>query len=423
MNTDKATQINDLCKRVAQRPAPEMTVLEEALRLAEYRLESLLELSQMSWASVKEIADYILERQVHLTRSKLGAISLLNEDETALTFQAWSKEIRQNASMGEGIDLWVPIESTGLWAEAVRERKPLIVNDFSESSLRGKVFPDCPVEISRFMSVPVFDGTRIVAIALVGNIEEEYDDSDLNQLTLLMDGMWKLIQRRQSDKALQEAESLAAIGKALSGLAHDLRTPIVAIGGFTHLIQKHMGKDNPDWNKLEIVLKEAQRMESMVKNMLDFARPLELDRSREDIERVIEESLSVVESAAQEKMVQIQSLSSPNLPLIFVDAMRMKQVIINLVINAVQASPEGETVIVRSHYKGENLAIDIVDQGFGIPSEKREEIFYPFVSTKKGGTGLGLAIVRKIIEAHKGQVRIFDNPKRGVTFRVLIPRS
>ena len=423
MNTDKATQINDLCKRVAQRPAPEMTVLEEALRLAEYRLESLLELSQMSWASVKEIADYILERQVHLTRSKLGAISLLNEDETVLTFQAWSKEIRQNASMGEGIDLWVPIESTGLWAEAVRERKPLIVNDFSESSLRGKVFPDCPVEISRFMSVPVFDGTRIVAIALVGNIEEEYDDSDLNQLTLLMDGMWKLIQRRQSDKALQEAESLAAIGKALSGLAHDLRTPIVAIGGFTRPIQKHMGEDHPDWDKLEIVLKETQRMESMVKNMLDFARPLELDRSWEDIERVIEESLAVVESAAREKMVQIQSQSSPNLPLISVDAMRMKQVIINLVINAVQASPASETVMVRCHYKDENLAIDIVDQGCGIPPENREEIFYPFVSTKKEGTGLGLAIVRKIIEAHKGQVRIFDNPKRGVTFRLLIPRS
>jgi two-component system sensor histidine kinase HydH len=103
--------------------------------------------------------------------------------------------------------------------------------------------------------------------------------------------------------------------------------------------------------------------------------------------------------------------------------MRMKQVVINLVINAVQASPEGETVIVRSHYKGQNLAIDIVDQGSGIPSEKREEIFYPFVSTKKEGTGLGLAIVRKIIEAHNGQVRILDNPKRGVTFRVLIPWS
>jgi signal transduction histidine kinase len=262
-----------------------------------------------------------------------------------------------------------------------------------------------------------------VAIALVGNHEEEYDDSDLSELTLLMDGMWKLVQRRRSDKALREAESLAAIGKALSGLAHDLRTPIVAIGGFSRLIQKHMGKDNPDWNKLAIVLKETQRMESMVKNMLDFARPLELDRSWEDIERVIEESLAVVESAAREKMVQIQSQSSPNLPLISVDAMRMKQVIINLVINAVQASPESETVMVRCHYKDENLAIDIVDHGCGIPPENREEIFYPFVSTKKEGTGLGLAIVRKIIEAHKGQVRIFDSPKRGVTFRVLIPRS
>ncbi len=80
------------------------------------------------------------------------------------------------------------------------------------------------------MSVPVFDGNRMVAVALVGNYEEDYDDSDLNQLTLLMDGMWKLIQRRQSDRILRESESLAAIGTALSGLAHDLRTPIVTIG-------------------------------------------------------------------------------------------------------------------------------------------------------------------------------------------------
>jgi signal transduction histidine kinase len=164
-------------------------------------------------------------------------------------------------------------------------------------------------------------------------------------------------------------------------------------------------------------------MEKMVKDMLDFARPLVLDRSMEDIERLIEECLAVVENATHEKSVQIQRQSSSNLPLISVDAMRMKQVIINLVINAIQASPDCEIVIVRSHYKDEYLAIDIADHGCGIPSEKREEIFYPFVSTKKEGTGLGLAIVKKIIEAHRGQVKIFDNPERGVTFRVLIPRS
>ena len=131
----------------------------------------------------------------------------------------------------------------------------------------------------------------------------------------------------------------------------------------------------------------------------------------------------MVESSIHEKTVHIQRQSSPNLPLIAVDAMRMKQVVINLVMNAVQASPEGETVIVGSHYRGENLVIDVVDHGSGIPPEKRDEIFYPFVSSKKEGTGLGLAIVRKIIEAHKGQVRVFDNPESGVTFRVFIPRS
>jgi signal transduction histidine kinase len=102
------------------------------------------------------------------------------------------------------------------------------------------------------------------------------------------------------------------------------------------------------------------------------------------------------------------------------DFMRMKQVVINLVANAVQASPEGGEVVVSGHMNDGSLTIDVIDSGCGIPPDKREEIFSPFYSTKKEGTGLGLPIVKKIVEAHRGSIEILDNPEKGLTFRVTV---
>lgn len=222
-------------------------------------------------------------------------------------------------------------------------------------------------------------------------------------------------------KRLREAESLSAIGKAVSGLAHDLKTPLIAIGGFTRLVQKNLEDNAPYREKLDIVVKETRRLENMVSEMLDFSRPLELHRSNEDINQVLNQSLEIVSGIAQEKNVKIQNQSSYNLPLISFDALRMKQILINLLTNAIEASPEGETVKLYSYHRGKKLIIDVSDRGFGIPAEKEEEIFSPFFTTKRGGAGLGLTIVKKIVEAHQGYLEVLENPERGVTFRVVIP--
>lgn len=397
---------------------------EEALRLDEHRLEALLELSRMGEASIKEIADFVLERQVSLTRSSMGAIGFLNDDESVLTVHSWSKEIRDRCSIyGKDGLIKIPIERAGLWAEVIRERKPVIVNDYPSSSLLGKECPECPIELNRLLSVLVFDGARIAAVALLADKKEAYDISDQRQVTLLMDGMWKLIQQSRADKALREAESLAAMGRALSCVAHDIKTPLIAIGGFTNLVRSHLDEGSSDREKLDIVLGETSRLETMVKDMLDFSRPLELNRSRQDLNRVIEESLAVLEPVAKKRKVGLQCAPAPDIPPLSIDPMRMKQVIINLVMNAVEASPEREQVKVSTYRKQERVFIDVSDRGYGIPPERREEIFSPFVSTKKDGTGLGLSIVKKIVEAHGGRVGIFDNPGGGVIFRLMIPQG
>ena len=228
--------------------------------------------------------------------------------------------------------------------------------------------------------------------------------------------------REQAEqKRFLEAENLAAIGRAMSCVAHDMKTPLVAIGGFSLLIRKHLTEDDPHREKLDIIINEAYRLENMVKDLLDFSRPLQLDRSEEDVKQLIGECIAVVTEVARKKEVTVEARPSPDLPQLPVDPMRMKRLLINLVMNAVQASPEGESVTIDSYRSGNSVTIDVIDRGCGIPREKRKEIFSPFFSTKKEGTGLGLPIAKKIVEAHQGHLEVLDNPETGLTFRVHIP--
>jgi two-component system sensor histidine kinase HydH len=221
---------------------------------------------------------------------------------------------------------------------------------------------------------------------------------------------------RAEQKRLQEAESLAILGKAVSALAHDLKTPLMAIGGFSRSAQKHLPEDDHYREKLNLVIEETQRLENMVQEMLDFSHPLELNRSPKDIKQVVTQSIAIIAYAAQKKKVEVQSQFSQNPLLVSIDDLRLEQALINLLINAVEASPEGETVRVDSYENRGDLFIDVSDCGRGIPPDKREKIFLPFFTTKRGGTGLGLAIVKKIVEAHQGQLEVLDNPGTGLTF-------
>jgi signal transduction histidine kinase/HAMP domain-containing protein len=410
---DLASAFNTMAEKVGRR--------EEVLRLDEARFEALYALSQMSDESRQEIEDFVLEQQEKITRSKVGFIAFMNEDENAFTSLIWSKNAMEQCAIPDK-SVHFSMERAGLWAQTLRKREPVIINDCSDPALRGKGYPQGHLPLRRLMMVPVFDENRIAVVAGVGNKENEYDYSDVRQLTLLMDGLWKHIRRRRAQKVLRESESLAAIGRAMSAVAHDMKTPLIAIGGFARLVQRHLEKSGPDHESLGIVIEETRRLEIMLKDMLDFSRPLALQRSDGDIHELIAKCIVVADVMAQGKGVNLQNDSVRSAVAVSFDAMRMKQVLLNLLTNAIQASPEGEEVVVRSQLNGDHIfVIDVIDHGCGIPSNDRDEVFSPFFTTKKEGTGLGLPIVKKIIEAHRGNIQILDNHGKGVTFRVQIP--
>ncbi len=177
---------------------------EKALLLEQTRMEALLQLGQREAAPMQEIMDFALEEAVRLTESEIGYLAFMSEDETVLTMHAWSKSAMEQCAVIDKPIVY-PVENTGLWGEAVRQRKPVITNDYAAPNSLKKGHPQGHVPVIRHMNIPVFDGGRIVAVAGVGNKPTPYDESDVRQLTLLMKGMWRLIQRKQAEQDLREA--------------------------------------------------------------------------------------------------------------------------------------------------------------------------------------------------------------------------
>jgi len=193
-----------------RREIAERTRAEEKIEhLTESRLEALLRLNQMTEASLQEITDFALEEGVRLTNSKIGYLAFMNDDETVLTMHSWSKTAMNECAIIDKPIVY-PVETTGLWGEAVRQRQPIITNDYQAPNPLKKGHPEGHVPVKRHMNIPVFDGEYIVAVAGVGNKEEEYNDSDVRQLTLLMQGMWRLLQRKQSMEQVQRQRALLA---------------------------------------------------------------------------------------------------------------------------------------------------------------------------------------------------------------------
>ena len=231
-----------------------------------------------------------------------------------------------------------------------------------------------------------------------------------------------LVEReRKKQRALVRVGSLAAVGKAVSEIAHDMKTPLMAIGGFAKQVFEKLEPDNPDRKKLGLVIQETAHLELMVKEMLDFGKPVELQFTEVDFNKLVSDSVRVAQPMAKENGVELETDLAPSLPSVFLDAPRVKQVLLNLISNAIQASTAGEYVRVCTRLNSDGVVLEVVDHGGGIAEEYRESIFHPFFSTKRGGTGLGLGIVKKIVETHGGDVSFRANREKGVTFTVWLP--
>ncbi len=224
----------------------------------------------------------------------------------------------------------------------------------------------------------------------------------------------------------RRAERLAALGQLSAGLAHEIRNPLGVIKGSAEILNQKLGSADPMAKELAgYIYTEVNRVSALVSRFLDFARPSQLDLAASDLTRVVERCLKTVAEQKACARVKVLRDFAPDLPRVMLDQDLCDQVFTNLLLNACESMGDkgGELKVRIRRVTGEEdgVVVEVEDSGPGVPKELKEQIFNPFVTTKKAGVGLGLAIVSKIVDAHGGSVKLISEPGHGACFRVTFP--
>jgi two-component system, NtrC family, sensor histidine kinase HydH len=225
-----------------------------------------------------------------------------------------------------------------------------------------------------------------------------------------------------SMEQLRRADRLSALGELSAGLAHEIRNPLGSLEGAVAILHRSELPEKTRQEFAEMAGREVVRLKGLLTNFLEFARPQTPQRTLTEPQLLLESVSQLAGETAKMAGVRIRIENSHSAS-IFIDAEQIKQVLLNLVLNAVQAMPAGGEVTLRSHQADGSVVLEVTDQGVGIPPENLERIFDPFFTTRAGGTGLGLSIAYQIINRHGGHLSVCNNRDRGVTFTVLLPAS
>ena len=226
--------------------------------------------------------------------------------------------------------------------------------------------------------------------------------------------------KAMEDRMLQ-SERLAAVGNTVAHIAHEIKNPLLIIGGFARQLLKAPGFDDPARRKLSIMAEEVSHLEEMVAEMRDFvSRPPTQKRSGQ-IMAVVGEVLELFQDTFREHHITVRQTEETPLPPVAFDPVQVHQVLINLFKNALEAMPAGGEITITSRVKGNQAEIVVSDTGVGMPPEVAGNIFQPYFTTKEKGTGLGLAICRNIIQEHGGCLFADSTPGQGASFTIQLP--
>ena len=217
-------------------------------------------------------------------------------------------------------------------------------------------------------------------------------------------------------------EKLASVGLLAAGIAHELNNPLTGVLTFSSLLRRNVPEGSQEAQDLELVIRETKRCAAIIRRLLDFAREQAPSRQFADLNRLIEETVRIVERPAHLRDIDIRLELDPKLPAVWVDADLIKQVVMNIVVNAEQAIAHKGSITLRTRRAGERVEIAISDTGSGIAEKDLPRIFDPFFTTKGvgQGTGLGLSVSHGIVEAHGGTIEVASRPGEGATFRVYL---
>jgi signal transduction histidine kinase len=327
-------------------------------------------------------------------------------------------------------------------SRAVFGKRQIFVRDVSqEKGVDRRIISD--FGITSFAVTPLMAKERVVGVVIVDNAlsGRAISDEDLRLLQLFINQAGMAIENsmlynrledanrslREAQEQLIQGERLATIGEMAAGIAHELKNPLVSIGGFARRLEKKISPECREREYAATIVNEVKRLEKMLSEVLDFSKKSVLCYEHCNIVDIVEDALIIVTPLLEESRIKVNRRYSSKVPAFLGDGLKLKQVFLNLFYNSQEAMKDGGqlNISVSTTTLGGKRAVSVkvADSGGGIPQEGSHNIFNPFYTTKKTGTGLGLPIANRIVANHGGKIVVHNQMGVGVEFNVIIPMT
>ena len=364
-----------------------------SIALENARLYESLELKAQDYQALRDFSQNIIES----INSGVLACNLEGKVE------AWNSAlerlygVRRSEALGKTLEEIFPLELRGELAQ---------VSD-----------PHHTLNLYKFRLRNAEDRSLIVNLSLVPLIGKE--NEVIGRLLVFTD----LTERVDLEDQLMQAEKLSSIGLLAAGVAHEVNTPLAIITSNAQLLMREMDHDDPRTRTLDKIIKQAFRASEIANNLLKFSRVGGSEYSDLDVNRVISETLSLVDPMLRATKITVNTQLGAALPAVHGNAGKLQQVFMNLIMNARDAMPHGGELTIVTEAENSSVRVEVADSGIGIPSDQLHKIFDPFFTTKgtSRGTGLGLAVTYGIIREHSGSIQVDSIVGRGTTFRLEFP--
>jgi len=408
---------------ITKQKKAELALIENNLRL-----KSLIRIFQFNAPTIQDLLDFTLQETLALTNSKIGYIFFYNKDNQMFTHQAWSKKVLKDCAIKES-NTEFHLDKTGIWGEAVRQRKPIMVNNFRQPNDLKKGCPKGHIELHNFLTIPVIIDTEIVAVIGVANKSTNYTETDILHLTLLMDNTWKTIEKKNITELVQiKNAELVKHNKDndlfMSILAHDLRSPFNSILGLLQLLTKKIRVYDIEKTErtVQIVYESANRAYNLLDDLLSWGRSqmgkLPFEPENLNFLTICADIVASVQQTADSKNITIKYFAAADMKM-FADKNMVYSLLRNLISNAIKFTNIGGHINVYAKQDTTNLTITVSDNGVGFLPKILENLFdithvYSNVGTaNEKGTGLGLLLCKEFVERHSGKIWIKSEVDKG----------
>ncbi len=375
--------------------------------------------------SLEDVFDVVVTKSTETLNAKGALLRILNKETNRF-------EVRAAAGLGERYLNKGPVTTETILSTLSQPGKVYIITDIWNAPRIEYPQQTWDEGIRMLLDVPLAVNEQVTGLLRIYLAEQRdlsADELDFIQTIAMQCACViqrvSLIQRQQSrfDYLATQVEKGSSLGRMAAGIAHEINNPLAGILLYSSNMSKKVPKGGPLEDGLKIIMKETQRCKKIIQGLLDFAREQEPERALVNVNDVTNSAIGIVENEFHLRQVHIRKELAEDMVEALLDKNQIEQVLINLLLNALQAVDDSGRVTVKTALNKEKrkIQVEIADNGCGISKENMEKIFEPFFSTKANGTGLGLAVSYGIVMNHKGDIRVLSEPGRGARFIVELP--